>query len=112
MSNSIELGKKQSLGILLATGLAEASFHQAIHLARSAQIAGIQVYLYLLDDAIGASASPELQSLADCGVKISGCAYAAKRRSIKLHPEISFGGLGLLNEIIARCDCFVGFCQD
>lgn len=111
VNDHLTFRKRQTLGILLAVAPSDPLFLKAITFAKSAQEAGIQVYLYLLDDAIISHASPEMSDLTRLGVKICGCAYAAQKRNISMHPDMIFGGLVFLSKIISRCDCFFGFCQ-
>ncbi len=101
----------RSLGILIAVSQSEKAFHYGVGLARAAQIEGIQVYLYLLDDAVEAASKPPIKNLVRQGVKVTACAYAAQRRHLDFNDEVIFGGLGLLNDIITNTDRFVGFCH-
>ncbi len=102
---------QRTLGILLAVAPEEGSFDYATGLASSAQEGDTQVYLYLLDDAVRAASLPEINQLIERGVKVSACAYAARKREIDLNDSVTFGGLGLLNDIITKTDRFVGFCH-
>lgn len=102
---------QRSLGILIAVSPSEASFDYGIGLARAAQREGVQVYLYLLDDAVKSASHTSVGDLVHQGVKVTGCAYAARRRHLDFNEKVTFGGLGLLNDIIANTDRFVGFCH-
>ncbi len=101
----------RTLGMLLAVGPETSTFRYAIGLAGTAQRERVQVYLYLLDEAVLAADSREMRELSQSGVKISGCAYAAQRRSLFMPEHIVWGGLKLLNDIIAHSNRFVGFCR-
>ena len=102
---------ERSLGVLLAVAPQENTFAYATGLVRSAQAGGIQVYLYLLDDAVHSTSHEQIQDLIDRGVKVMACAFAARKRDIQINDDVTFGGLGLLNDIIANTDRFVGFCS-
>ena len=102
---------QKTLGILLATAPSETSHQYGVRLAARAQETDHQVFLYLLDDAVAAASGLPIRDLLARGVKISGCAYAAQRRGIELTDEITYGGLGILNEIIRKTDRFVAFCN-
>lgn len=102
---------RQTLGILIAVSPSEITFTYGIGLAQAAQKEGVQVYLYLLDDAVESAPQTSIADLVDQGVKVTACAYAARRRHLKLNNNVTFGGLGLLNDIIANTDRFVGFCH-
>ena len=100
----------QTFGILLGVDPNSSTFRYGIGLAETAQQEGIQVFLYLLDDSVRAADSRELHKLVQCGVKISGCAYAAQRRNLSLSDHIVWGGLKMLNDIILHSNRFIGFC--
>jgi sulfur relay (sulfurtransferase) complex TusBCD TusD component (DsrE family) len=102
---------QRSLGILIAVSPSEESFGYGIGLAQAAQKEGVQVYLYLLDDAVESAPQTSISDLVHQGVKVTACAYAARRRHLDLNDNVTFGGLGLLNDIIANTDRFVGFCH-
>ena len=101
----------KTLGVLLGTAPEEGSHQFGLRLAAAAQHARVQVYLYLLDDAVLGVHSASLQSLVAAGVQVSACAYAARRREIPATDAVTFGGLGLLNRIITKSDRFVGLCH-
>lgn len=111
MSDSSQTTKAKKLGILLGVGPKERSFKHGLELARAAQSQGTQTFLYLLDDAVTGAQDPDVISLVELGVKISGCAYALQKRQLEAPDSIVFGGLGLLNDIITRADRFVGLCH-
>ncbi|MCS1410278.1 MAG: hypothetical protein M2R45_03470 [Verrucomicrobia subdivision 3 bacterium] len=111
MNASAATTRSQSLGILLAVSSDSSSFTRAIRLAKEAQAKDINVFLYLLDDAVVAASQPDIQNLAETGVKITACAYAAKRRSLHFADHITYGGLSILNDIIMHSDRFISFCH-
>ncbi len=111
MPHSSPSSPQRTLGLLLGVAPEHSSFQFGLRLAQEAQAQGTQVYLYLLDDAIVAAADPSIAALVASGAKVSGCAYAARRRNQPLNEAITFGGLSLLNDIMQNTDRFVGFCH-
>lgn len=100
-------GKK--LGILLSTTPAERNFRHGVRLADAALSAGVDVYLYCIDEAVRGVSDPELQQLRDRGLKLYACAYGAQRRNIPVNALATFAGLTVVNDIIASTDRFVSF---
>ena len=100
----------RTLGVLIAMPPDSLSHGYALDLIRAALDRGVRVHLYLLDDAVKAAAQETILALAGRGVRVSGCALAARRRGIPLDEPVLWGGLGLLSDIIVRTDRFVGFC--
>lgn len=79
-------------------------FLQALE-ERSAR--GEEIYLYCIDEGIR-----EIDSLlphAGARLRLFGCAYAAMRRSLPRHPEATYGGLGLLADLILGTDELLAF---
>ncbi len=111
MAESSPRASDKTLGVLLGVGPSEVSFRYGIQLAATAQRSQIQVYLYLLDDAINGMEDSELNALIAAGAKVMACAYGARKRNLPLNDSITFGGLGLLNNLITKTDRFVGFCH-
>ncbi len=111
MKSNAAQPSQRSLGMLIAAPCETPAFRYGIGLAEAAQKAGVQVFLYLLDDAVAAANCRELRVLAEEGVKISACAYAAQRRSMPLFDHVTYGGLSMLNDLILHSDRFVGFCR-
>ncbi|WP_018290294.1 hypothetical protein [Verrucomicrobium sp. 3C] len=68
---------------------------------------GYNIYLYCLDngvreiDALLPRASPRF--------RLFGCAYAALRRSLPRKADVTYGGLGLLADLILGTDEFLAF---
>ena len=111
MSEPSSKPAQKTLGILLGVAPSEPSFRYGVELAVAAQANQIQVFLYLLDAAITGTEDPTLTTVINAGGKVMACAYGARKRDVPLIESITFGGLGLLNNIIAGTDRFVGFCH-
>ena len=108
----LDMGTNESrqgaLGLLLTAAPGSLEFQNASALAEESQRKGGQVFLYLLDDAV--EGAREMRGLAEQGVRISACAYAAQRRSLPFCEHVVYGGLSMLNNIIAHSDRFVSNC--
>jgi sulfur relay (sulfurtransferase) complex TusBCD TusD component (DsrE family) len=100
-------GKK--LGLLLSTSPGKPGFQHGLGLAEAALAAGVEVYLYCIDDAVCGLAEPRLQSLAVRGLKLYGCAYAAQRRHLPIDEKTNWAGLALLSDLMASTDRMVTF---
>jgi sulfur relay (sulfurtransferase) complex TusBCD TusD component (DsrE family) len=100
-------GKK--LGLLLSTPPGSAGFQHGLALADAALGAEVEVYLYCIDEAVRGLNDPRMQSLADRGIRLYGCAYAAQRRRLPIDEKTNWAGLGLLSDLIAATDRFVSF---
>ena len=100
-------GKK--LGVLLSTCPEHANFQRGLRLVETALAAGVDVYLYCIDDAVAGIDTWQLQALKARGLKLYGCAYGAQRRNIPLSEQAVFAGLTVLNDLIAGTDRFVSF---
>jgi hypothetical protein len=100
-------GKK--LGILLSTRPEEPGFRHGLRLARAALEAGVDVYLYCIDEAVKGVGDTELQQLKPQGLKLYACAYGAQRRNLPLSELAVFAGLTVVNDLMASTDRFVSF---
>jgi predicted peroxiredoxin len=100
-------GKK--LGLLLSTRPDQPGFKHGLGLAEAALSAGVEVYLYCIDDAVRGIDDPRLQSMAARGLKLYACAYAAQRRDLPVSGAAIFAGLGVVSDLIAATDRFVSF---
>jgi sulfur relay (sulfurtransferase) complex TusBCD TusD component (DsrE family) len=100
-------GKK--LGLLISTPANHPKFKHAIGLAEAALAGGLTVYLYCIDEAVGAVASSSLQSLKERGVHLYACAYGAQRRNLVLSENATFAGLSVVNDLVTSTDRFVCF---
>lgn len=99
----------RKLGILLSTRPEEAPFRHGVRLAESALEAGVDVYLYCIDDAVLGVGDGALQQLKGRGLKLYACAYGAQRRQVPIDDRAAFAGLTVVNDLIASTDRFVSF---
>ncbi|MGC8743075.1 MAG: DsrE family protein [Verrucomicrobiia bacterium] len=100
---------KRKLGILISCAPQSPRFRQGIETAKAALNTGVDVYLYLLYDAVVSVDSDEVQTLRKNGAKLYVCAFAAIGRNIKLSDSAVFSGLGSLSDIINYTDRFISF---
>ncbi len=100
-------GKK--LGVLLSVRPGHPNFGHILCLAETALDAGVQVYLYCVDDAVWGLSDTRLQALKTRGLKLFACAYGAQRRQIPLSDLAIFAGLTTVSDIMTATDRFVSF---
>ena len=100
--------KKRSLGILLSTGPEDSNLSTALGLSSAALRAGVDVYLYLIDEGVLAIDDPRFQLLRNAGLKLFACAYGAQQRGMPRKDEkATYCGLVVLSNIVSTCDRFV-----
>lgn len=99
----------RKLGVLLSTRPDQRPFRHGVRLAATALAAGVDVYLYCIDDAVWGVGDPELQSLKPRGLKLYACAYGAHRRNIPVNNLATFAGLTVVSDLMASTDRFVSF---
>jgi sulfur relay (sulfurtransferase) complex TusBCD TusD component (DsrE family) len=100
--------KKRSLGILLSTGPENTNLSTTLGLSDAALHAGVDVYLYLIDEGVLAVDDPRFQPLRDSGLKLFACAYGAQQRGVPRKDEkATYCGLVVLSNIVSTCDRFV-----
>ena len=107
-SNTARLPGRR-LGILLSTSPGSPSFEHGVKLAQAALTRGVRVYLYCIDDAVSGLETGPMQDLRTGGVQVYGCAYAAERRGLPWQPDMVYGGLALLSDLMAGTDRFLSF---
>ena len=100
-------GKK--LGILLSPPPTSPNFLHGLRVAETALAAGVDVYLYCIDEAVRGVADPRLQALRPRGLKLYACAYGAQRRNIPVDDRAAFAGLTVVSDLIASTDRFLAF---
>ncbi|WP_447968394.1 DsrE family protein [Nitrospira sp. M1] len=103
-------GKK--LGILLSTPPENANAHTVTRLSEEALAAGVDVYLYLIDEGVKNLNNPPLVNLASSGAKFFVCAYGCQQHKVPTEgypKEVTFCGLVVLSNIITGCDRFLAF---
>jgi hypothetical protein len=99
----------RKLGILLSTRPEAPGFRHGVRLAETALDAGLEVYLYCIDEAVSGVSDPELQRLKARGLVLYACAYGAQRRNLPSSGEAVFAGLTVVHDLIASTDRFVSF---
>lgn len=109
MSSETPPLRGRKLGLLLSGRPEQRSFRHGLRLAEVALAAGVDVYLYCIDDAVHGVADPELQGLKSKGLKLYACAYGAHRRGIPVNEAAMFAGLTVVSDLIASTDRFLSF---
>jgi sulfur relay (sulfurtransferase) complex TusBCD TusD component (DsrE family) len=99
----------RKLGLLLSAPPAHPNFNRSLRLAEAAIKKGVQVYFYCIDEAVHGLGNERLRHLEQQGLKLFACAYGARRRGIACSDEAVFGGLAILDDLIAATDRFVSF---
>lgn len=100
--------KKRALGILLSTGPANVNLSTAVNLSGAALKAGVDVYLYLIDEGVLTVEDPRFQPLRDSGLKLFACAYGAQQHGVaRKDDKATYCGLVVLSNIVSTCDRFV-----
>ena len=100
-------GKK--LGLLISVPPEHPGFNHGVRLAETALERGVLVYLYCIDEAVKGLDDPRLQRLKQGGLKLFACAYGAQRLRIPTGDQATFGGLTIVNDLIAATNRFVSF---
>jgi len=100
---------KKKLGVLLSTAPENKNLATLVHLLNEAVHEGETVYLYFIDDGVLNIGLPEINALADSGVKLFACAYGASRRGVSQNNRVVFAGLVVLADMIKGCDRFLAF---
>ena len=104
--------KGKKLGILLSTPPENSNAHTVTRLSEEAIKAGVDVYLYLIDEGVKNLHNPPLLNLASSGVKFFVCAYGCQQHKVSTDgygKEVTFCGLVVLSNIITGCDRFLAF---
>ena len=99
----------RKLGILLSTRPEDPPFRHGVRLAETSLEAGVDVYLYCIDDAVWGVGDADLQRLKTKGLKLYACAYGAQRRKQAIDDRAAFAGLTVVNDLMASTDRFVAF---
>lgn len=100
--------KKRALGILLSTGPDNPNLATAVGLSSAALKAGVDVYLYLIDEGVLTVDDLRFQPLRDSGLKLFACAYGAQQHGVpRKDDKATYCGLVVLSNIISTCDRFV-----
>ena len=99
----------RKLGILISVAPTHPNFHHGLQLATAALEAQDEVYLYCLDEAVRGGEDERLQTLKAYGLRVFACAFAAQRRKLPQNENALYGGLTMLNDVMAATDRFVSF---
>ena len=99
----------KKLGILLSTSSDNKNLEIVIGLSHAAIRSNINVYLYLIDDAVECINDRRLLELSKSGLKLYVCAYGAQKKGIAPSDAATFGGLAILSELTNVCDKFLSF---
>lgn len=100
-------GKK--LGILISSHPDKGDLEPVRRMASAALEAGVDCYLYLIDEGTRHYHDPALEALKAKGLKLYVCAYGGKSRGVEPDAGAVFGGLAALSGIMEGCDRFVAF---
>ncbi len=63
---------------------------------------GIPIKIYLIDEGVFWAALPQIEEWSTLGVRLFGCAFGARLRDVPLSDKITWGGLGLLSDLISK----------
>ena len=99
----------RKLGILISVAPTHPNFHHGLQLATAALEVQDEVYLYCLDEAVRGVEDERLQTLKAHGLLLFACAFAAQRRKLPQNENALYGGLTMLNDVMAATDRFVSF---
>ena len=104
--------EKRKLGILLSTPPGHPSVATVTRLSQEAMKAGVDVYLYLIDEGVKNLHDTHLLEAAGGGAKYFVCAYGCQQHGVKtdhVDPRVTLCGLVVLSNIVAGCDRFIAF---
>ena len=101
--------RDKKLGILLSIGPEQASFTHGLRLAETALAAGVDVYLYCIDEAVRGVETAGLQALRERGLKLYACAYGARQRNLPMTDQALYAGLTVVSDLMAATDRFISF---
>ncbi len=96
-------------GILLSTAPETTAFQDGVKAAAASLARGARTFVYCTDDAVRGVGDAGLQALRQRGLILYACAYGAKRRGLPINDLATFAGLGVLGDILAGTDEFLGF---
>jgi len=99
------------LAIVVATDPESGDIELARELAGAALAGGVQVDLFLMDQAVAALRAPEpLVALARAGCSIAACEVSTSRHSLPAQtPEIALGSQDDHARMVARADRVLAF---
>ena len=80
-----------------------------LQLATAALNARDEVYLYCLNEAVRGVEDERLQGLKAHGLRLFACSFSAQRRKLPQTENALYGGLTMLNDMMATTDRLVSF---
>ena len=92
---------------MVSTGPRHPNLETALGLGGAALDRGVDVYLYLIDDAVAAVEDPRVQALAARGLKLFVCAYGCQKRRQPLSDKATNCGLVVLTDLINGTERFL-----
>jgi sulfur relay (sulfurtransferase) complex TusBCD TusD component (DsrE family) len=100
---------RRKLGLLISTHPEHPNLDTALGLSRAALDRGVDLYIYLIDDAVRAKDRAEVQELARRGAKLFVCAYGCQKRNVPLSEPDRFNycGLVVLTDLLNGCERFL-----
>ena len=104
----MDLARKK-LGLMLSTPPDHPNLETAVGLSRAAIERGVDLYLYLIDDAVRALDDPRVRALPARGARLFVCAYGCQKRRIPLQDMegVTYCGLVVLTDVVNGTDRFV-----
>ncbi len=102
----------KKLGVLLSTPPSHPSVTTVSRLCEEALTAGLDVYLYLIDEGVKNVGDARFSRFSHAGGKFFVCAYGCQQHGVEtdtLSKDVTLCGLVVLSNIINGCDRFVAF---
>jgi sulfur relay (sulfurtransferase) complex TusBCD TusD component (DsrE family) len=99
--------EKRKLGLLLSTSQDHPNLDTCLKLSEAALTAGVDLYLYLIDDGVRAIDDDRVLALSRRGAKLFVCAYGCQRRGLPITDKATYCGLVVLTDLINGCERFV-----
>jgi hypothetical protein len=97
----------RKLGLLLSTSPIHPNLETCLLLARTALDHGVDLYLYLVDDAVTAIDDERVLDLGRHGAKLFVCAYGCQRRRQPITDKATYCGLVVLTDLLNGTERFV-----
>ena len=97
----------RKLGVLLSTDPAHPNLETCLVLTEAALDAGVDVYLYLIDDGVAAIDDERVLALGQRGARLFVCAYGCQRRRRPITDRATYCGLVVLTDLLNGTDRFV-----
>lgn len=99
--------KGKKLGVMLSTDPGHPNLETCLALGREALAAGVDLYLYLIDDGVRAIDDDRILELGRRGAKLFVCAYGCQRRGLPITDKAAYCGLVVLTDLINGCERFL-----